>query len=44
MNLPTNYVIIWGWENGIWKAKKVPDIAGTLNVPELTTLEKGKAY
>ena len=44
INPPSGWVIIWNWENSTWKAKKAPEITGTLNVPELTTLEKGKAY
>jgi hypothetical protein len=44
INPPSGWVIIWNWENNTWKAKKAPEITGTLNVPELTTLEKGKAY
>ena len=43
MNLPANYIIIWGWENGIWKAKQ-PSTSGNLNVQPLDSLYRGKAY
>ncbi|MCX8021696.1 MAG: C10 family peptidase [Syntrophorhabdaceae bacterium] len=41
MNLPSGYIIIWGWDNGQWKAKHKET---TPNVPPLTGLYKGKAY
>ncbi|MEI6154625.1 MAG: hypothetical protein WCQ90_11115, partial [Deltaproteobacteria bacterium] len=43
MNLPANYVIIWGWENGTWKAKAA-NTSAQLNVSPLDALNRGKAY
>ena len=43
-SLSGKWIIIWGWESGVWKAKKSSSVTATVNAPELTTLEKGKAY
>lgn len=42
--LGNKWVIIWGWENGVWKAKVPQGISTNINIPELTTFKKGKAY
>jgi uncharacterized protein YfaP (DUF2135 family) len=42
-SLGDNWLIIWGWEEGIWKARcKDPSI--NLNLQPLDNLTKGKAY
>ncbi|MCX8021356.1 MAG: carboxypeptidase-like regulatory domain-containing protein, partial [Syntrophorhabdaceae bacterium] len=42
-NLGSKWDIIWGWENGIWKAKHSnPEI--NLNVEPLNNLNRGRAY
>ncbi|MEI6153557.1 MAG: DUF1566 domain-containing protein, partial [Deltaproteobacteria bacterium] len=38
------WLLTWNWDNGIWKAKAAPDFNPVLSVPELTTLNMGKAY
>jgi len=43
INPPSGWVIIWGWENGIWKAKH-SDSQVTLNVQPLDSLKKRRAY
>ena len=42
-NLPANYVIIWNWENGVWKAKSA-NTSLEPHVLPLDALSPGRAY
>lgn len=42
-SIADKWIIIWGWENGQWKAK-IKDSNLPLGVESLATLDKGKAY
>lgn len=37
------WIIIWCWENGVWKAA-LSDTSVTLQAPRLNTLRQGRAY
>jgi hypothetical protein len=42
-SLGDKWIIIWGWEDGIWKARhRDPDVL--LDVKPLNILNQGKAY
>ncbi len=41
-NIPGDWDIVWGWENGVWRATHA--VLSALPVPTLTSFSKDKAY